>query len=196
VGAGAMAYASKRASAMFLEVARANYILEQQVRAACAEQGGNWADAVQRYANAAEAASALGDRFVARTTVAWNVAFPLESLVLEKVIAEGRGQKRGSLQEGTMRAMLAEALEKVGSKKEADRELRIASQMLGYGENVDAVRRFAEAVRVSNQDLRALKESVGLSGSCGEPRTGSRADASASVRDLREAVNEVKQRER
>jgi hypothetical protein len=168
VGAGAMAYAAMRASAMFLEVARTNYILEQQVRAACAEQSGNWAEAVHRYANAAEAASASGARFVTRMTMAWNLTFPMESGVLEKVVAEGGGRKGRSMQEGTMRAMLAEALENLGSQEEADRELRIASQMLGYGENIDAVRSLAELVHVSNQDLRLLKESVGFSGSCGE----------------------------
>ena len=143
-GAVALAYLAQRAASDFLEMARGNYELEEELAAMCATERGDMNGAATHYANLVSARS-LGSIWAwSELRDGWTIGFPL--LVLEwNWRAAERGDDAPAVDQrtklraridGMYRARLADALTRAGREPEAEVEYARATTLLGDAREV------------------------------------------------------------
>lgn len=124
-----ISYLSVRASPSFLEMVRIHYQLEQEIMAIQARKNGNMNKAVLHYSNLVSSSSSPGLYCFNKKYWSWH--FPITSLALEKIVGSMRTKSGDKKEEGRNRALLADALEKAGRRKEATSEYIKASNLIG-----------------------------------------------------------------
>ena len=140
-GALAMAYLAKRANVQFVQLLRLTYEEDEERLAACARRRGDMHEAARHYANAADASSLDGIALWKRGRESWKLAWPVASLVLERVGSLQGPEKVLRMDESRNRAMLAQALDRVGRSADAAEEYERAAHLLDS--DVSRARSFA-----------------------------------------------------
>jgi hypothetical protein len=140
-GALAMAYLAKRANVQFVQLLRLAYEEDEERLAACARRHGEMHEAARHYANAADASSLDGLALWKRGRESWKLGWPIVSLVLERTGSLEGAEKLRWMDESRNRAMLAQALDRVGRSADAAEEYTRAAHLLDA--DVSRARSFA-----------------------------------------------------
>jgi hypothetical protein len=151
-----ISYLSMRASPSFLEMVRINYQLEQEIMAIRAKKNGNMNKAILHYSNLVSASSSPGLYCFNKNRKYWSMDFPITSLALEEIVSSMRTNSGEKKQEGENRALLADALEKTGRRKEATSEYIKASNLLGC--DIEKVKKIARIHMEYDERLLELQD--------------------------------------
>ncbi len=127
-----MGYLSVRASRMYLETFRINYEHEQELLAARKRKEGALQWELAHRINVVNLSPPVELPSFLDMNEVWSLEFPLTSLILERISNIPYRYETYKKYKGQKIAMLADTLERLGMKKEAEEKWKEASRFTGH----------------------------------------------------------------
>ncbi len=131
LGAIFLSILSIKASKVYLEIVKLNYIYEQEELGKGAWKKGDLQNSFYHYYNVVQAISEPGIQSFKPAHVKWSFDLPFTAVILNKILKETDKLKRGKvINEGIYRGKLGLILETMGRYDEAQQEYILAAKLM------------------------------------------------------------------
>ncbi len=149
-----MGLLSMKASKIYLESIRIDYLTEQELLAVRAQKDGDSNQALIHYSNLVYATSPSGIRFFETMQSKWSFSFPFAAIIVEEIGRDAGASKlsRAGI-EGVNRGKLGIILEALGRKNEAEEQYQIAAKLMGTNDTQEVRERIKYIQEKNIQNL-------------------------------------------